>query len=135
MLKSFPHLFVREHFASMFKKSANPPKGKLFLQDGDPSQNNVKARPAWDEVGARKFTIPARSPDLNPTENIFHIVKRRLRQDALDQQITREDFAAFSARVKTTLETITIDVVDRTNFSMGKRINEIINRKGQRIKY
>ena len=95
--------FVREHFASMFKKSANP-RGKLFLQDGDPSQYSVKARSAWDEVGARKFTIPARSPDLNPIKNIFHIVKRRLCQDALDQQITREDFAAFSARVKTTLE-------------------------------
>ena len=43
--------FVREHFASMFKRSANP-RGKLFLQDGDPSQNSVKARSAWDEVGA-----------------------------------------------------------------------------------
>ena len=67
-----------------FKKSANP-RDKLFLQDNDPSQNSVKARFDWDEVGPRKFTIPARSLDLNPIENIFHIVKRRLRQDALDQ--------------------------------------------------
>ena len=87
--------FVHEHFASMFKKRTNP-RGQLFLQDGDPSQNSVKARSAWDEVGARKFTIPARSPDLNPIENIFPIVKCRLRQDALDQHITQEDFAAFS---------------------------------------
>ena len=33
--------FVREHFASMFKKCPNQ-KGKLFLQDGDPSQNRLK---------------------------------------------------------------------------------------------
>ena len=112
----------------MFKKSASA-RGKLFLQDDDPSQNSVKARSTWDEVGARKFTIPARSPNLNPIENIFHIVKRRLRQDTLDQQITREDFPAFSARVKTTLKSIPIDVVDRTILSMGKSIN------GQRIKY
>ena len=78
----------------MFKKSANP-KGKLFLQDGDPSQNTVKARSVWDEVGTRKFTILARSPYLSPIENIFYIVKRRLRQDAFDQQITQEDCAAF----------------------------------------
>ena len=71
-------LFVREHFSSMFKKSANP-RGKLFLQDGDPSQNSGKARSAWGDVCARKFTIPARSPELNPIENIFHNVKRRLR--------------------------------------------------------
>ena len=131
--EKFP-AFVREHFASMFKKGANP-RRKLFLQDGDSSQNSVKARSAWDEVAARKFTIPARSLDLNPIENTFHIVKCRLRQDALDQQITQEDFGAFSSRVKTTLETITIDVVDRTILSMGKRINEIVKRRGHRIKY
>ena len=117
----------------MFKKSANP-REKLFLQEGDPSQNSVKARSLWDEVSVQKFTTPARSPDLNPTENIFHIVKCRLCQDALDQQITQEDFVVFSARVKTTLEMIPIDVVDKTILSMGKRIKEIIKRKGQRIK-
>ena len=126
--------FVHEHFASMFKNSANP-RGKLFLQDYDLSKNSMKARSAWDEVGTRKFTIPARSPDPNPIKNFFHIVKQRLRQDALDQQITLEDFAAFSARVKTTLEAIPIDVVARTILSMGKRINEIIKQKGQRIQY
>ena len=59
--------FVHEHFASMLKKCPNP-KGKLFLQDGDPSQNGCKARSAWDKIRAQKFSIPARSPDLNPIE-------------------------------------------------------------------
>ena len=95
----------------------------------------MKGKSALDEVSAWKFTTPASSPDLNPIEKTFHIVKWRLHQDALDQQLTREDFGAFSARVKTTLETITIDVVGRTILSMGKRINEIIKRKGHRIKY
>ena len=133
MRKSFPHLFVNI-LPACLKKSANP-RGKLSLQDGDLSKNNVKARSAWDEVGARKFTIPGRILDLNLIENIFHIVMCRFRQDALDQQITGEDFAAFSARVKTTLEMIPIDVVDKTILSMGKRIKEIIKRKGQRIKF
>ena len=62
----------------MFKKSANL-REKLFLEDGDPSQNIVKARSAWNEFGARKFTIPARSSDLNLIKNIFCIVKQRLR--------------------------------------------------------
>ena len=86
----------------MFKKGANP-KGKFFLQDGDPSQNNVKARSFWDKFDARKFTILAKSPDLNLIENIFYNVKRRLHQHTLDEQITYEDFAIFSAIVKTTL--------------------------------
>lgn len=126
--------FVREHFATMFKESPNP-KGKLFLQDGDPSQNSCKARTAWDKIGARKFSIPPRSPDLNPIENIFHIVKKKLHNDALEKEIKREDFAEFSARVKRTLESVPVDVVDRTILSMDKRIDLIVSRKGQRIRY
>ena len=86
-------------------------------------------------VDARKLTITARSPDLNPIENIFHIVKQRLHQDALNRQITRKDFAGFSARVKTIPELIPNDVVDRTTLFLGRRINEIIKRKGLIIKY
>ena len=126
--------FVREHFASMFKKSANP-KGKLFLQDGDPSQNSCKARTAWDEEGARKFSIPARSPDLNPIENIFNIVKKKLHDVALKNEIVRENFDEFSARIKRTLESVPVDTVDKTIISMNKRIDMVVSRKGQRIRY
>ena len=80
--------FVHEHFESMFKKCPNP-KGKLLLQDGDPSQNSCKARSAWDKRGVRKFSIPVRSPDLNPIENIFHIAKKKLHQDSLEMKIER----------------------------------------------
>ena len=73
-------------FPSLFNKCPNP-KGKLFLQDGYPSQNSCKARSAWDKIGARKFSIPARSADLNPIENIFHIVKKKLHQDVLENSI------------------------------------------------
>ena len=74
--------FIRELFANMFKKSTNA-RGKLLLQDGDPSQNSIKCRTVWDKVGAQKFTIPARGPNLNPMENILHIVKRKLHPNAL----------------------------------------------------
>ena len=40
----------------MFEKSANP-KGKLFLQDGDPSKNSSVDRQAMDSIGCRLFGI------------------------------------------------------------------------------
>lgn len=49
-------------------------------------------------------------------ENIFHTVKQRVHQDASDRQITQKDFGVFSARLKTTLESIRIDEVDETPF-------------------
>lgn len=66
--------FVREQFSTLFQNSSNK-KGKLFLQDGDPSQNSRKAQDAIAAIGARKFTIPARSPDLNPIETFFTMLK------------------------------------------------------------
>ena len=53
--------FIEKHFKSMCENSSNP-RGKLFLQDGDPSQNSKLAAEAWDSIGCRLFKIPARSP-------------------------------------------------------------------------
>lgn len=126
--------FVREQFPILFENSSNK-KGKLFLQDGDPSQNSRKAQEAIAAVGAKKFTIPARSPDLNPIENIFHNVKRQLQDDALSKRITKETYSQFCARVKATLLNYSPEIIDRTITSMDRRIDMVIKSKGQRIKY
>lgn len=126
--------FIREHFPRVFKNSANP-KGKLFLQDGDPSQNSKKARDAMDSIGAKKFSIPPRSPDLNPIENIFHQVKGKLYDDALERNIQKERFKNFSERVKQTIEGLSVQSIDKTISSMDKRIGLVIKARGQRIKY
>ena len=83
----------------------------------------------------KKFSIPPRSPDLNPIENLFHLVKRQLDEDALDQGIEFENFEDFSARVNDTILQADIDNIDKTIESMEKRINLVIKHKGQRTKY
>ena len=120
--------FVDEHFPSMFKKYSSP-RRKLFFQDRDPSQNSCKARSAWDKTGARKFSIPARSPDLNPIENIFHIFKKKFQLAALETKIEREDFEEFSARVKKSLGSVPADVLDRTIQTWDKQTDFIVKKK------
>ena len=126
--------FVREQFPKLFENSSNK-TGKLFLQNGDPGQNSRKAQQAISAVGAKKFTIPARSPDLNPIENIFHNIKRQLQDDVLNQQITKETFSQFCARVKATLLNYSPEIINRTITSMDRRIDMVIKSKGQSIKY
>ena len=126
--------FIREHFPRLFSASSNP-KGKIFLQDGDPSQNSKKAKDAMDDVTARKFSIPPRSPDINPIENIFHLVKRKLAFDAIEKNIKRESPKQFTERVRETMKNFPIDTIDKTIESMEKRINIIIKSKGERTKY
>ena len=88
-----------------------------------------------DFVGAKKFSIPPRNPDLNPTENIFHQVKCKLGDDALERNIVKENFDQISKRVKETIESLPNKVIDRTIASMDKRIQQIIKSKGQRTRH
>lgn len=126
--------FIKQKFPEMFTKSANP-RGRLFLQDGDPSQNSAKARQAMDDLNYRVFKIPPRSPDINPIENTFHLISKQLRRDALEKQITKETFKEFSLRCKQTVESFSTSIINKTIESMGERIDLIIKGKGKRTKY
>ena len=55
--------FVWEHFEYAFENSSNP-WGKSFLQDGNSSQNFLKAKNSLFSVGAWMFPIAPRSPDI-----------------------------------------------------------------------
>ena len=80
--------FIRDHFSAIFASSANP-RGKLFLQDGDPRQCSKVAHVAMDCLGCKMFAIPPCSPDINPIEIIFYLVCKQLGQDALRNKIER----------------------------------------------
>ena len=126
--------FVRERFENVFENSSNP-RGKLFLQDGDPIQNSLKAKNAIFDIGARMFSIPPRSPDNKPIENFFHLVKKQLNRDALEENITQESYQQFSDRVKETILNFPVATIDNIIESMDKRMNMIIKKKGQRLRY
>ena len=123
--------FVRTSLPAAFSQCSS----KRFLQDGDPSQNSAVARDAIYSIGAMKFAIPPRSPDLNPIENLFHLAKKQLHQDALDKNITFENWEDFVSRVNDTLLHLDIGIIDSTILSMEKRIALVIKNKGERTKY
>ena len=50
---------------------------------------------ALDDVEAEPHRLPSRSQDLNPTENIFYLVKTKLQKEALEPKGTREFFLAI----------------------------------------
>ena len=102
----------------------------MFVQDGDPSQNSAAARKEMKELGVEVHSIPPRSPDINPIENVFHSLDRKLRSEAVEQNITNESYKEFSARVKSTIEN-TVEQID----NMPKRMRDIISVRGERIKY
>ena len=126
--------FVRKYFPPCFDKCMNL-QGKLFLQDGDPSQNSALAMEALAEIGSKKFAIPPRSPDLNPIKNLFHLTKRRLKVDAIAKEITHERYNEFVKIIQRTMIETPSKVIDNIIASMNKCIDMVIRSKGQRIKY
>ena len=126
--------FVVTHFPTAFERVAKP-ECDTFLQDGDPRQNSKAAKDAMTEIGCQMFAIPPRSPDLNPIENIFQLVRRQLRKDALTLEIRQENYQQFCRRVKRTIENLPIDVINRTIESLPKRLALVISGNGMRTKY
>ena len=127
---------IRRKFLTMFRRVGKTRRRqKIFVMDNCPSQTSVMALGALRELGIELKRIPPRSPDLNPIENFFNVVKRKLREEALNKSIRRETFDAFVIRVKSTLLQISTDYINNTIGSMPKRIKEIICSKGRRIKY
>ena len=103
---------IEREFAQMFRDS-NKGGSKLFIQDGDPSQNSALACAAWNSIGAEMMPIPPRSGDINCIENIFHIIKTILHGDALSKNITFETFHQFCARVSDTIELLDKNIIDK----------------------
>ena len=117
--------FIDENFESMFAL-ADKSALRLWVQDGDPSQNSAMARAAMDRANCQLLKIPPRSPDLNPIENIFKLVSGALRKQAITSRITTETYEQFKDRVISTIKSIPREVINKTIASMANRVDEIL---------
>ena len=92
------------------------------------------AKVELQKLGYEIFDIPPRSPDLNPIENLFHLVDKKLQEDAMAEEITKETYLEFAERVKRTILAFPVNVVDSIIDTMSKRIHMLVEKKGQRLK-
>ncbi|XP_033633137.1 uncharacterized protein LOC117294733 [Asterias rubens] len=66
--------FVTDKFEALISR-AGKGESRLFLQDGDPSQNSRATRDMMTNIKAELLSTPPSSQDLNPIENIFKLVE------------------------------------------------------------
>ena len=127
-------VFIRRNFKKIIRKSCNP-AGNIFVQDGDPSQNSKVATKEWQKRKLKLLSIPPRSPNINPIENMFNLFDRKLKSDAIEQSIMHETYEQFSARVQNTLENYPIPEMDKIIDTIPKKMHQIINCNGSRLSY
>eukprot|EP00795_Rhopilema_esculentum_P005758 gene5758-11032_t len=112
---------------------------RCWIKDGDPSQHSVLALNAMRELNSELLSIPPRSPDTNPIENLFGIAKRMLGQDVIDNNITVESIEACENRIRRILNEIPVSTIDSiiesqlasfqpsVGISVSDRLSNVVN--------
>ena len=72
-------------------------------------------------------------PGINPNENFFHLLKKQLNRDALEQNISQESYQQLSDRVKEIILKFPVVTTDNIIESMDNRMNMIIKKKEQTL--
>lgn len=111
------------------------PMGRRILQDNCSIMNSALVREILFDENIKIFKIPARSPDINCIENVFHKMRKAIQKDAITRNIQKESFRQFQARCARIIRNFDSSYIDKVIESMPKRIDLIIKRKGQRIRY
>ena len=133
----FAH-FIRRNFPTptLFETAGkDEAPQKIFVMNNDPSQTSAKSMATLMDMSYTMQKIPARSPDLNPIENVFHIVRKRINAQIKESNVTRQTWDEFKQMIQYNIWSTSRNVIDKTISSMSKRLAEIVNTNGRRTKY
>lgn len=76
------------------------------------------------------FKIPSHSPDLNPIQNFFSLVVRKLRKQVLEEQIESETYDELMQRVQSVMLNFTVEKMKKIIESMSHKFNMVIKKMG-----
>ncbi len=101
----------------------------IFQQDLAPAHTAKGTKSWFNDHGVTALDWPANSPDLNPTDNLWCIVKRKMR----DTKPNNAD--DLKATVKETWASIPPQQCHKLITSMPRQIEAVIKAKGAPTKY
>ncbi len=120
---------VLEHFMLPAADQLYGDADFIFQQDLAPA-HSAKATSTWfKDHGIPVLNWPANSPDLNPIENLWGIVKRKM------QYARPNNAEELKATIRATWALITPEQCHRLIDSMPRRIAAVIQAKGAPTKY
>ena len=130
---ALPAMKKRQTTGSILQRKMVPfPSRAIFMQDGA-TPHTAKTSQAWCENHLpgfwKKVEWPGNSPDLNPIENLWGIMKERV--NSLPPCGNRE---SLIQTVKSVWSELSPDILANLVSGMPKRMKEVVRMKGDIIK-
>lgn len=105
-------------------------KAEIFMQDGAPCHRSKVVKEWLDNCAVDYFKDwPGNSPDLNPIENLWSLMKNRL------QSIDTSSVTKLKAAILKVWEELPSELIHNLADSVPRRAQEVILRKGNTTKY
>lgn len=106
-------------------------ENSIFMDDNARAHRSGDVEAYMLEVGIRRLDWPARSPDLNPIEHVWDVLKRRVRSVQPAPQTIRELKNVITAE----WERIPQETIKDILASMPRRMQAVISARGGHTQY
>jgi transposase len=123
---------LKDELAMTINEQRLDPSKMVFMQD---NASVHTARKVMDYLQDQRYSVmhwPAHSPDLNPIENMWALLKNRLFHN---YETKPAGLLELWDRVPETWYAIEVDMVQRHIESMPRRVQQVIRNKGLWTKY
>ena len=107
------------------------PMGAVLMEDGAPAHKSGVAEATRNHFSIKTMNWPANSPDLNPIENIWHIMKARIRK-RFPIPSTHEE---LEAAIREEWSNISMETLENLMATMPLRMHAVIKANGGTTKW